>query len=463
MSNDDADNDAVVILGGGIIGLSIAYHLSKSADFKRHIHIIDSASKLLESASGYAGGFLARDWFRPESAALGELSFELHRQLADAHGGHRRWGYAGSHVYSMSLHGEPEGSRVEDWLLEGTSRAAAVGRRAEGHVSAPGEQVNDDGTPAWMVTQDGASWNVVSGAEDCAQVEPRRLCEFLVEECRRRGVEMHLSTRATGVITTGDGKIVGVETESTDQESGVRSLRCSDIVVAAGCWTPRIIETLFPRNRAKVEIDPLAGHSILYRTPRYAKPFGNVACGQQDKFHGKDENIAYAFYCPPTESWSWAPEAYARLNADSRPEIWVGGLNHDETVLPLPELATDTKKMINRESLAELRKVAVTLTGLKQPGSQAAEDDLEVEWEGLCFRPVSRSGVPIIGQILPKDLGVGFQVSSGAKVWVASGHGPWGISLSLGTGVVMGDLINGHEPRVDISGLKPESRVSSKL
>ncbi|KIV78575.1 hypothetical protein PV11_06218 [Exophiala sideris] len=457
-------NDAVIILGGGVMGLSIAYYLSIFPDFKRPIHIIDSAPRLLESASGYAGGFLARDWFKPECTALGGLSFELHRQLADAHGGQKRWGYAGSHVYSMSLHGEGEGSRVEDWLLEGTSRAAAVGRRTEGHVSAPGEAVNSDGTPAWMVTQDGASWNVVSGAEDCAQVEPRRLCEFILEECTRRGVEVHLSSRAVGVVTNGDGKIVGVKIASTDdQPHGPNSLRCGDIVVAGGCWTPRIIETLFPRNRTKIEIDPLAGHSILYRTPRYVKPFMNVAHGQQDKFHGKDENIAYAIYCPPTKSWSWAPEAYARLNADSKPEIWVGGLNHDETVLPLPELATDTKKLISRESLAELRKVAVTLTGLKATDSQIAEDDLEVEWEGLCFRPVSRTGVPIIGQIPPKDLGVGFHTSLGAKVWVASGHGPWGISLSLGTGAVMGDLIEGRKPRVNISALEPASRMGSKL
>ncbi|KAK0874486.1 hypothetical protein LTR87_011521 [Friedmanniomyces endolithicus] len=456
--------DAVVILGGGIIGFSIAYYLSQDPQYKGRIHIVDAADRLFESASGYAGGFLARDWFAEKAAPLGEFSFNLHRELADKYNGHKRWGYLGSHVYSLSLDDAPAGVRGEDWLLAGTSRAqAAGGRREYGHVSRPGEAVNEDGTPAWMASQVGASWNAIAGTDDCAQVEPRRLCEFLLLECEKRGVSVHLNTRATRLDKNTDGRLSVVELEATDRQSKPTLLPCSDIIISAGCWTPRVWNTLFPTSPVEVKIDGLAGHSVIYRTPRYTKPFLKAAYGPGEHSQSKDQHISYAIYCPPTKSWTYSPEAYARLDGDGKPEIWIGGLNDNSTDLPLPDLPTDTKKLINPARLAELRRAAVQLTGMTNPNGGVAEDDLEVVSEALCFRPVSQSGVPIIQQIPHRALGLGSSGKPGAKVWIASGHGPWGISMSLGTGAVMSDLVSGQQPSVDVSGLRVELPAGSKL
>ncbi|KAH7120748.1 D-amino-acid dehydrogenase [Dendryphion nanum] len=454
-------NDSIVILGGGIIGLSIAYYISQSSP-NRRIYIIDSAPQLLESASGYAGGFLARDWFDPRAAALGSFSFKLHRELAESFDGQSRWGYAGSHVYSLSLDDAPAGVRGEDWLLAGTSRAEAVGRRAYGHVNAPGEQVNQDGTPAWIAPQEKASWNVIANAEDCAQVEPRRLCEFLLDEGKKRGVEVLLGTKTTAVIKSRNGGISGVKLESTDGSKTSKTIQCTDIIVASGCWAPRVIDTLFPKNRINLGIDPLAGHSLLFKTPRYPTAFRNIEHGNSGKYHGKDKHTAYAIYCPPTESQPYSPEAYARLNINSEPEIWIGGLN--SSTMPLPELATMTKDQIDPESISELRNTAIRLCGLVGADGEPTRDDLEILKEGLCFRPISKSGVPIIGRVPSRDLGGVEDSASGAKVWIAGGHGPWGISMALGTGVVMSDLLSGREPRVDISALRVSSTTrTSKL
>jgi glycine/D-amino acid oxidase-like deaminating enzyme len=57
--------------------------------------------------------------------------------------------------------------------------------------------------------------------------------------------------------------------------------------------------------------------------------------------------------------------------------------------------------------------------------------------EGLCFRPVSDSGMPIISR--SEDI----SIKGGGGLYVASGHGPWGISLSLGTGFVMSEALQG--------------------
>ena len=69
----------------------------------------------------------------------------------------------------------------------------------------------------------------------------------------------------------------------------------------------------------------------------------------------------------------------------------------------------------------------------------------------LCFRPISPTGRPIVARMHEADLGDGVRVPGG--VFVATGHGPWGISLGLGTGFVVGQMVLGREPSVDVSVL----------
>jgi glycine/D-amino acid oxidase-like deaminating enzyme len=105
-----------VILGAGIIGVSTAYYLSKHQE-PSSIHLVEPSPELFSSASGYAGGFLAKDWFAPSVSALGALSFEEHGRLAEEHGGRERWGYSPatciSYAASAEKHGEQE--RGDDW------------------------------------------------------------------------------------------------------------------------------------------------------------------------------------------------------------------------------------------------------------------------------------------------------------------------------------------------------------
>lgn len=97
---------STVILGSGIIGLSTAYYLAKLArdggdGSPQSIHVVEPCPELFASASGKAGGFVAKDWFNPAMAPLGRLSFDLHRQLAEAHNGRVRWGWSESVSYSL--------------------------------------------------------------------------------------------------------------------------------------------------------------------------------------------------------------------------------------------------------------------------------------------------------------------------------------------------------------------------
>ena len=138
-----------------------------------------------------------------------------------------------------------------------------------------------------------------------------------------------------------------------------------------------------------------------------------------------------------TDEAGYSPEIFSRMGE----EIYVAGLNSSS--LPLPVLATETH--IDERSVAKLKKTAQRLLG---------EEDVEVVRKGLCFRPVTKRGTPILARIEDKRLG-GFQTREGGDggVFVAAGHGPWGISNSLGTGKVMSEMIEGQKMSVDIGGL----------
>ena len=144
---------ATVILGGGIIGFSTAYYLSEpelsAGKQEREIHIIDTSSELFASASGYAAGFVARDWFSPDLESLGALSFDLHRKLAEENDGSEQWGYMESTPVALQVGGT--GARKagggSDWLQRGDSRAEVASGRAE--------RDKNDPSPLWLTEQPG--------------------------------------------------------------------------------------------------------------------------------------------------------------------------------------------------------------------------------------------------------------------------------------------------------------------
>ena len=90
----------------------------------------------------------------------------------------------------------------------------------------------------------------------------------------------------------------------------------------------------------------------------------------------------------------------------------------------MPEIANE--RVIDPKSVAVLMKTARELLG----------DEFEVVREGVCWRPVARRGVPIVA-----DLGDGGEEG----VIVCAGHGPWGISNSLGSGFCVAQMVEGKD------------------
>ncbi|KAJ9651614.1 hypothetical protein H2198_009117 [Neophaeococcomyces mojaviensis] len=448
---------ATVIVGGGIIGLSTAYCLSllqPELASNHQIHIVDSASELLLSASGHSGGFLAKDWFSPAVSSLGALSFHLHKELAQAHDGPRNWGYAPSTAYSLAIEERGVGSKKnkgKDWLLEGTSRAGVASAVTGGQEQMPSsegakrnEMLNDDGTPAWITKQENGSLEVIGSGDSCAQVEPRQLCLWLRKQCEDRGVKLHTKCMPTGIVKGEHGEVVGVK---VSKDCEVYEKNCKNIVITAGAWTPNVFQKIFHSSNLRIPISSLAGYSIVVRSPRYTRPILDPTRHGENSAVGVSQGV----FCAPSSSWAFAPEAFSRVPPDGTPELWVGGLN--DSHMKLPKLVDEVENLQDSEKMEELRNAAVLLTGLSQEGDNLKIDDLKVVRQGLCFRPVSDNGRPIISKVPETALGHDIKMSPGAGVFVASGHGPWGISLSLGTGQVMAEMLLGRKLSADISSL----------
>lgn len=99
--------------------------------------------------------------------------------------------------------------------------------------------------------------------------------------------------------------------------------------------------------------------------------------------------------------------------------------------------------MIEEAAIKELKRTAQRMCGVDGK-------EVEVVREGLCFRPVTPSGEPILCKVEEKKLG---GTKSRDGVFVAAGHGPWGISLSLGTGLVMSEMIRGVKTSCNVRRL----------
>mmetsp|Transcript_61005 Transcript_61005/g.154991 ORF Transcript_61005/g.154991 Transcript_61005/m.154991 type:complete len:127 (-) Transcript_61005:74-454(-) len=89
---------------------------------------------------------------------------------------------------------------------------------------------------------------------------------------------------------------------------------------------------------------------------------------------------------------------------------------------------------------------AVFFSGLGDPEVSSEMDGAEIALKQSCYLPFTKDSVPCMG-IVPKH----------SNVYVATGHGCWGVMNSLASGLAMSELIiDGEATSVDLSPFDPE-------
>lgn len=147
-----------------------------------------------------------------------------------------------------------------------------------------------------------------------------------------------------------------------------------------------MFQNLFPTAKVKIPISQLAGHSVVVRSPRWAAEHETSGC--------------HAVFS--SDSAGFSPEVFSRIGS----EIYVAGLN--DPSLPLPKLPTDSKP--DPQCIKQLVEVSKRMLGL-----ESGEDDLQILREGLCFRPVTSRGTPIVTRISDQKLGGGLSTRGGGE------------------------------------------------
>ena len=204
-----------LIVGGGAIGTSIAYHLAaRGADV-----VVIERSAIACAASGKSGGFLAMDWCDGTPLMhLARRSFALHQQLADEHAG--EWGYR-----RMTTYGG---------VLRSSSTAASRG--------AP---------PGW-VSPDVSIHGRLGSTGTTAQVQPAAFTAGMMRAAQARGAELRLGN-VTGLLCRG-GDVVGVDLDG-------EALEGDAVVIAMGPWS-RLAAQWLPLP----PVFGLKGHSLVFET-----------------------------------------------------------------------------------------------------------------------------------------------------------------------------------------------------
>lgn len=435
-----------VILGAGIIGLSTAHYLSQSQP-PSSIHLVDPSKELFSSASGHAGGFLAKDWFNSSLASLGALSYNEHEKLAKENGGAEKWCYSKTVSTSLKKVNAIDGERSDDWLRGNGSRADAAKGSGKAATQAAGERTGaadkDQSSEEqrrgeeeakkmpWLRRDEGDKVELISGSGCEAQIDPKLLCQFLLQQCIERGVQVHHSAQAESVFKDLRDNLASIRIVDQNGQDEV-DIPCTRLILAAGLWTPSVFSKLFPDSSLQLPISNIAGHSIVVRSPRWK--------GVKET-ETSDGNIptCHSIFTSKSEEGGFAPELFTRPNGD----IWLGGLNtsaEDQmSEHPPSAYSPSTPKADHVEKLTNVAK-------------QLLGNDIEVVKSAVCFRPiVEGKDIPIIQRLEDEDLGGVKTLKNGeGGVYVVCGHGPWGISLSLGTGKVVSEMVRGVTPSVDV-------------
>ena len=260
-----------------------------------------------------------------------------------------------------------------------------------------------------------------------------RLCNFLLDQSRSRGkVRVHnpaLITELVKSASDSEPPVVLIGYQNTPEKVTVP---CDNLIVTCGPWTSSVLKSLLPDEppASFPAIGSLSGASIVIRSKRY------------QPLETDTNNLNALFLSKPLEGFM--PEVFSRAGG----EIYLAGLNDASITPPSPSAYS----LPSSDSVDRLVNVAKFLCDSDPNKARGIDADFEVVSTGLCFRPTTAKGTPVIGQI---PLRSGVLHGKKFRLWIGGGHGPWGICMSLGTGMVLSQMVLGRKTCVDVSELQP--------
>lgn len=223
----------VVIVGGGIAGVTLAYHLTEVG--------VDGVVLLEQNELGsgttwHAAGAVGRMRTTASLARLNDRSSVMYEQIARESGMQTGWQRAGSLTVARSAE-----------RMTQLRRAGEMAQLFGVDVHEIGADEARDRWPlAWLEDVVGGVW-----LPDDGIVEPLSLARAVASEARRRGVLIAEGVRVTSVRHD-RGRVGGVSTDSGDIEAEA-------VVLCGGMWTAQIAAAA----GVSVPLHPVEHHYVL--------------------------------------------------------------------------------------------------------------------------------------------------------------------------------------------------------
>jgi sarcosine oxidase subunit beta len=207
------DKADVVIIGGGVMGLALAWNLSN----KGLKVVVLERGYLCEGASGRNGGGVRAQWATPTLIELAKESIDFMAGFAQQLG-INIWLRKGGYLFLA--HDDETVKRIEE--------SVALQRRhgLSTRVVSPGEAgglVPELDTSKFVA----AAWNPDDGV-----VFPWPFLWGYADGARKRGALIETFTRVTGIEVSG-GRVTGVATDRG-------RIAADRVVIAAGAWSPTV-------------------------------------------------------------------------------------------------------------------------------------------------------------------------------------------------------------------------------
>ena len=276
----------VVVIGGGVTGCSIAYHLAKLG--AGQVVLLDKG-ELTSGSTHHAAGLVTQ--YNPSQTMMRfrRYSIELYTELD-----------VFERTGSLRIASSPE--QLAE-MRRGVSRARGIGLDVELLEPEAALERMPAASPASLF---GGIWVPEDG-----WLDPHRTTYALANAARELGVEIIQHCRVMGIDRSPDGAVTGVRTEQG-------RIAAPTIVNAAGMWAPRVCAMVgtwvpsTPVDHQHIALAAVPGHELPRDMPCFRDPDNLV--------YGKAEAGGVLF-------GGYEPDAPAR---------WIDGVPWDHGSKPMP-------------------------------------------------------------------------------------------------------------------------------